>query len=609
MTLEQTADKIESERSKFSTITLKVAGEAGMGIFASGEMLAKAWARAGYDVFTYTEYPSLIRGGHNTYHIRIGDEPVRSQVQHVDILIALNEESIHLHLDEMTPQGMIIYDSTKVRKWKPEDSPRKDVRFLGIPMLDTALKAGGTKITKNVVAVGAVMALVGLPRDYLDAVIRHQFGKRPKIAEMNIHVAKAGYDYLIENIGEKLFKIQLKAGESKQKMLINCSDALSMGLIKGGLKAYFGYPMTPATPVLTFLTQHQKEFELVCFQVEDELAAINFAIGASVMGARAACGTSGGGFSLMTEAFGLAGSAEIPLVVVEAMRPGPSTGLPTWTGQGDLLFVAFASQGDFPRAILAPGDHEEHFELGFKALNLAEKYQMPVVILTDKWAVTSQATVPVFDTSNLKIERGKIITPENYKDILTEGVEFKRYEFTEDGISLRSIPGVPGATHRVSGNEHDEYGHINEDAENRRKMMDKRMKKLETLKNNKEDWPDPKIHGYPLEESDIAIISWGTTKQIILEAIARLEHRGIKASLIHVSHVWPFPTEFFESIKDKVKKTIVIENNYIGHFNKLLRQEALFDTDYQFFKDDGRPFFPEEITEKIEEIFSEQLSN
>ncbi len=588
-------------RDAFTRLTLKVGGEAGMGIFASGEMFAKACAHAGYEVFTYTEYPSLIRGGHNTYHVRVANEPVRSQVRHVDILIALNEETIHLHMDEMSENGIILYDTNKVRNWTPELSPRDDVRFLGIPMLDLAMKAGGTRITKNVVAVAAAMSLVGLPGHYLDDIIRSQFRKKPDVAEMNIKVAKAGYDFATKEIGEK-FKIQLEPREDKRKMLISAVEAIGMGLIKGGLKAYFGYPMTPATGVLTFLAQHQREYDLIAFQVEDELAAINFSIGANLMGVRAATGTSGGGFSLMVEAFGLASAAEIPVVIIEAMRPGPSTGLPTWTDQGDLSFVTFASQGDAPRVILAPGDPEEHFYLSFKALNIAEKYQMPVVVLTDKWSVTSQATVEPFDMSNLKIDRGKLITKENIEDYLKKYGEYKRYMFTEDGISPRSIPGTPNATYRATGNEHDEYGHISESAENRIKMMEKRMKKLETLKKNKDDWPDPQIFLHPVEEADVTFICWGSNKHIVLEAAKHLEFRGVKASVIHVSHVWPFPTEFFKEVMPKAKKTIVVETNYSGQFNRLLKQETVMSPDHLFVKYDGRPFYPEEICLKAWKI-------
>ena len=459
---------------KDNGLSWKIGGEAGYGIMTTGLIFAKVCSRAGLRVFDHIEYPSLIRGGHNTYQVRAEVEEVFSHVKHLDLLVALNEETIDKHKEELAPGGGIIYDGDVIPLSK-EDLRREDVKLYHIPLLRLAEESGGRRIMINSVALGASFALIGFDFEMISDVIRDVYrGKAKETIEFNIKAAKLGYDYVKSKGMEKDFRRKLPKVAGKRRMLLTGNEAVGLGAIKAGCKFYAAYPMTPSSSILHFMASQERNFSLVVKHTEDEIAAINMAIGAGFAGARAMTATSGGGFSLMSEAIGLAAMTETPIVVVVSQRPGPSTGLPTRTEQGDLMFVLHASQGDFPRFVIAPGDIEECFYKTIEAFNLGEKYQCPVILILDKYLSESHKAAEEFDVSGIKIDRGRLLSNEELERI----EEFKRYEFTETGISPRTIPSQRGGIFTATGNEHDETGYLSENKLFRTKMMDKRFRKF-----------------------------------------------------------------------------------------------------------------------------------
>jgi 2-oxoglutarate ferredoxin oxidoreductase subunit alpha len=372
------------------------------------------------------------------------------------------------------------------------------------------------------------------------------------------------------------------------------NEAICLGAIKAGCKFFAAYPMTPINSIISFFAAKAEELEMIYFQPEDEICGINAAIGASFAGVRSMVATSGGGFSLMVESYGLAGMTETPLVIIEGQRPGPSTGLPTWTSQGDLRFVLHASQDDFPRIVLAPGDQEECFWLTIEAFNLADKYQTPVVILTDKYLAESYKSVDYFDESNIKIDRGLIMSLQQQKK------EYQRYKITDSGISPRPFVGREALTFIANSDEHNEFGFSDEDAEIRKKMMEKRMRKLITCQN---EIPDPKIYGDL--KSKILLISWGSSKGPVLEAQKILKENNISTKFLHLNFINPLPINFlnnFFASLNKEDKVLIIEQNIAGQLAGLIREKTGFFIDNHLLKYDGRPFFPEEIVKKVKEI-------
>ncbi len=385
-------------------LSWKIGGEAGFGIKSAGMMLAKIFMKTGYETFDYTEYPSLIRGGHNTYQVMVDILEVNSVTKSVDILVALNQETIDLHRDELSVDSVVIYDQDKIKNIRPQEH----VNFLPIA-LTTIAKQSGSEVMRNVVALGATLAILQQPRNIADQVIRENFkNKGTEIVKNNLQALAAGYKEA-KKIFHQDFMCQLPVVKKNNNILIASNEALALGAIANGLNFYAGYPMTPSSTILQYVAQVAEKTGIVVKHAEDEISVINMTLGAAHVGARAMTATSGGGFALMTEALGLAGITETPIVIVDCQRPGPATGLPTWTEQGDLQFVLRAAQGDFPRIVIAPGDTVEAFHIGAEALNLAEIYQTPVIVLLDKFISEGSSTVPEFSTRVLKIRRVKLL--------------------------------------------------------------------------------------------------------------------------------------------------------------------------------------------------------
>ncbi len=566
-------------------INVVVGGEAGAGVLVAGTVLAKTCVRSGLYTYVMNEYPSIIRGGHVWCSVRICDRKVYSQKYSIDILIALNEETIERHHDRLNERGVVIVDEETSRL------PLNDLRVLKVPLTKITREVGGQQVMRNSVAVGAAAALLNLDIQVLSQVILDTF--RKEIAKINVELARKGYEY-VKNSGISQTSLIISRSQSSNKTLIlTGNDAIALGAIKAGMTFYAAYPMTPASPILHFLATFQKEYDIVVLQPESEIAAINMVIGAAYAGARAMTATSGGGFSLMTEALGQAAMTEVPVVIVVAQRPGPSTGLPTYTAQGDLMFVLHASQGEFPRVVIAPGDVDEAFYLTIEAFNIAEKFQVPVIILTDKHLAESCMTTEEFDESKIKIDRGELIVGEYRGD-----EPYKRYKITETGVSPRAIPGTRNAIVKANTSEHDEYGFGTTVPSKVKAMVDKRFRKMKYIEEYVYGLEPIKTYG----DGDILLITWGSPKGAILEAMRDLNKEGIKTKLAQIVFLEPFPAETLKNILQEASKVILIENNKTAILNMLLNQYLHVDVKEKLLKYDGRPFYPHEISEKVKSV-------
>ncbi len=574
-------------------LTWKLGGKAGEGIMATGIIFSHSCSRGGLHVFDINEYPSLIKGGHNTVQVRVEDREIFSQVKEVNVLIALNKETIYLHKDEISRGGGIIYDSAEVIERK---DIREDIRLYPLPFANIIKETGAQAIMKNNLALGASIALIDYDFEILAGVIKDTFKRKgDKIINENISAARAGFDYVKKNFPND-FNYKLEKTGTHKRMLLTGNDAICMGAIKAGCKFYAAYPMTPASSILHFMAANERRFNIVVKHTEDEISAINMAIGAGFAGVRAMCGTSGGGFCLMSEGYGLAGMIEVPVVIIMAMRPGPSTGLPTWSEQGDFKFVLNASQGDFPRPVLVPGDNDECFFLTAEAFNIAEKYQTPVVVLTDKYLAESHKTTDKFDTGRITLNRGVYASPAELAES-PETTFFKRYKFTENGVSPRTIPGMKKGIYTATSDEHDEEGTITEEIEERIKMMQKRMRKLDALA---KELKHPDLVGP--KDAGVTIIAAGSTKGPIKEAMIVLEKEGVSVNYLQILYLSPFPAEKVAKVMDSAKKTVVVENNFTGQLADIIMEKTGRSVSRRILKYDGRPFYPEEIRDAIKDV-------
>ncbi len=572
------------KKEKPTTITsVKIGGQAGQGIKSMGLMLAKHAVRSGYCIYDQIEYPSLIRGGHNVMQVSFSSEEVLAPQKLTDLLIALNQETIDLHGSTLKKTGAIIFNSDNTADTSKVD---KNILLCGIPLSSIAKEAGGDELFINIGAVGAAIALLGGNLATLQELIKEEFkDKTEEIIASNLHAAENGYEHITKsykNAVNNLLKPIETVNSFIPRMVISGNEAVALGAISAGMQFASIYPMSPVSNIMHVLAANQDKYSYVFKQAEDELSAINMAIGASFAGARSLTSTSGGGFCLMTEGYGLAGITETPVVVIEGMRGGPATGLPTWSEQGDLQFVLHAHQGDFPRIVLAAGDAKEAFELTMEAFNLADKYQTPIVLLIDKNICENDQSYQMFEVVTYKVDRGKFI------DEPSE--DYKRYKFEKDGISLRSVPGA-GNFFLANSDEHDEYGYSTEEIEMRNKMHEKRMQKLVTCE--KEDMAEPEIFGP--EEADITIVSWGSNKGSILQAIKNYKN----VNYLHVTWMNPFPTEAVKKVLSSAKHVIDVECNYTAQFANLIREKTGIEITDKLLKYDGRQIFPEEVEEKI----------
>lgn len=572
-----------------NSVTWKIGGESGFGIMASGTMLARTFSRHGYHTFATNEYPSLIRGGHNIITVRVACQKFDSLTQDLHILAALNKETVDIHKDELNDRAVILFDPQDF-EWKPEHFSRK-VTLIPIPLREMVKEKSADPVMRNTILLGATVAVMDGDFSWLHEVISDQFKKKgEKVISFNVDLAKVGYDH-IKSAMNKSDCFELDKVEKKEDALVlNASEALALGAIRGGMKFAAIYPMTPINSVISFFADHAKQVGIVYKQPEDEIAGMNMAVGASYAGVRSMVATSGGGFALMTEALSLAGMMELPVVIDMGMRVGPATGMPTWTEQGELRFVIHAGHGEFARIVLAPGNCEECFTFTREAFNLADKYQIPVFVLTDKYLNESLWCVPqsVF-TAPYQINRGKFVKEGEFS------APFKRYQVdAEDGISARVNPGVKNGQYYSNAYEHDEVGHVTEDPKLRAAMAAKRLKKFAAMESD--IWA-PKVYGD--EHPEITLLAWGSTIGPVLEAQKMLTAKGKKVRVIQYQWVFPFPAKQTTELLSQKSRVIDIEQNGTGQLTSLIREFTGIVIEEKILKNDGRPFFPEEIVERI----------
>lgn len=572
-----------------------VGGEAGFGIMASGLLLIRTFSRGGLKAITINDYPSLIRGGHNVILVRVANHEIFATDNHVDILIALNRETIDFHKDELVEGAAVVFDHESFGVTEPEFS--KKTNLFPIPLMKLSKEAGGDVLMRNTVALGAVLALTEYGVDLLEGVIRDQFGhKGEEVVQKNMQLAQKGFDY-IEAQFPQGYQIKLTPQKEQPKqMVLTGNEAVGLGAIAAGMKFFAAYPMTPINGLLYYLAGVAEKAGFVYKQPEDEIAGINMAIGASFAGVRSMVATSGGGYSLMVEGTSLAGMIEQPVVIIFGQRPGPATGLPTWTTQSDLHFVLNAGQGEFPRLVLAPGDVEEAYYLTTVAFNLAEKYQTPVFVMVDKYLCETYFTASYNTIFSLpiKIDRGKMMSSEEQE----KDLETKRYLLTDDGISPRPIPrpGAKRGIYRSNSDEHDEYGYSIEEAELAKKMIEKRNKKLTIAQS---EAPEPVLYGS--KQAKHTFVGWGSTKGVMLEVIRQLTEQGQPelVNYLHINWINPFPSVAVRTILTQAIHVVDIEGNYHSQLADWIQVKTGITIKDKITKYDGRPFFPAEIITEI----------
>lgn len=573
----------------------KVGGEQGEGIDSTGEIFAWTLHRLGYYVYAYRHFMSRVKGGHTNYKIRVADRQNGHHGDDLHVLVAFDQETVNYNWHELTEDAVVIAEGTTGEIVPPEEA---NVHFYPIPLTGLAREAGNA-IMKNMVAVGVSAAIVGLtPEDFL-AFIEDKFqSKGPEVVASNLNAVRVGYNYYNEHFGNVHFNLPPKPqNQSGKRLLISGNEALALGALTAGCRVFAAYPITPATEIMYAMVKYMPMYGGAVIQTEDEIAAVNMALGANFAGARAMTSTSGPGFSLMMETLGLAGMSETPLVIVDVQRSGPSTGLPTKTEQSDINEMLYGSHGEFPRIVLAPTSIEECFVYGMEAFNLAEKYQCPVIVASDLYMGMSKGSVDGLDISRVHIDRGKLVGQKDLAGV-RKG-EFKRYEITADGISPRAVPGLKGGKFIALGNEHNEYGIEMEDQIMRTEQVNKRARKLYGFND---------LVGVSLDgpvDAELALVGFGSTKGLIKEAKEALESQGMKVSHVQVSLLNPFPVEVVRPYIEKAENVIVVELNSTGQLAGQLREHyGHQDHIAPCLKYNGDPMTVKEVLARVREVFS-----
>ena len=572
---------MEKYPAKKDDISIVLCGAAGQGVQTVEQLLTHLFKRSGYNLFSTKEYMSRVRGGSNSTELRVSSRRVRAYVDRIDILFPLNYEALK-HVEHRINRETIILGE-KEKLLGPDSG--EDTAVIDVPLSDIASEIGGP-IYANIIATGVLAALFAIDMDSIIEELSGRFSvKGEAVMANNRRAAERGYEIGANLVSSGTVSISMnKDSGVAEDIIISGGEAVGMGAIAGGCNFISSYPMTPSTSVLTFLAQQSKAFDIVTEQAEDEIAAMNMAIGAWYAGARGMVTTSGGGFALMTEGLSLAGIMESPMVIHLAQRPGPATGLPTRTQQGDLELALYSGHGEFPRIIFAPGTLEEAFKLTAKAFNLADKYQVPVFILTDQYFIDSYYNISRIDASSCKIERYTVPTDKDYK----------RYALTENGISPRGIPGNGEGLVVVDSDEHDEAGHLTENHNIRISMMDKRLGKTALLQ---QEAVPAEILGN--RECKNLIVCWGSTFTIASEAVRRIGRDDI--SLVHFSQVYPLHPDTATLMK-KAGRLVIVENNATSQFSRVLKIHADIDIETKIVKYNGLAFSVEEVADRLRDV-------
>ena len=568
--------------------SIAIGGAAGQGIATPGNIVAQIFARRGLHLNAYNAFQSIVRGGHIFLTIRARDDEANSHGDKLDLLLCLNQDTMDRHLNLMGAGSRVLYNGDSI---KPGDAA-EGVELCPLPIAELT-DDSRNRLVQNTVAVGAFMHLVGLDFGILEEGTRQRFARQGEaVVEENVKVARAGYEHAVAN-----FTPFPQAAPQGRKPLATWTgnQALAMGGAAAGVKFYAAYPMSPSTGVLHWMAQNARTMGIMVRQMEDEIAVANTVIGAAHTGVRAMCATSGGGFALMTEAIGMAGMMEVPAVFIDVMRAGPSTGVPTKTEQGDLWQALGASQGDFERLVVAPLNALDAYNTMPELFNLTDELQVPGIVLSDLLISEGTSTVdPNLIDAHPVIDRGELIT----KGSATNG--YKRYEYTESGVSPRAVPGIEGYVHVVATDEHDEDSLLISDEftnpHKRRTMVEKRARKLTDLQSKV---AAPKLEGPA--DADVTLIGWGSTYNVIKDAVADLAAQGITASHLPIKWIVPLHGPAITTVMTQAKFTIIIENNYSGQFARYLRSETGLSASGHIRKYDGEPFAPHHIVEAVVE--------
>lgn len=581
----------------------KISGEAGFGITTIGLTAAKIVTRRGLYAFGYAEYPSLIRGGFTTYELTVSDAPMATLKETLDVLVCLRQDGFDRDKHRLHPASVVLFDKDTVKV-------EGDFVAIPLPLKEIRTKHKAFQVMANVVSLGATLAVFGWDLQSFEKLVSQEFARKgQEVIDHNRTLAKEGYDYVVQLIGAQpelaqklkqfivnnsIIKDHPQEVKAYDTMVLSGSDAFSLGSVIADCRAYYAYPMSPSSTALTTLAAWAKKTGMVVRHVEDEIAVISEALGSSFAGVRASVGTSGGGFALMVESISYAGVAELPIVIYLAQRPGPATGLPTWTGQGDLLFAVNAGHGEFPKIVLSPGDVQEMIELTSEAYNLADIYQTAVILITEKMMAESHHSLPSswlksFESS-YQVDRGNIVTATTQNPYL-------RYKNSETGISEALIPGLQeGVWWQANSYEHTEDSHTTEEAPDIVLQVEKRKKKTATYL--KKHFKGPKVYGN-LDESKVVFVSYGSNKPAILYAQSILSEQGIKTAFLHFTHIYPLSLEIIKPYFDKKAVYVLIENSLEGQFGKLLKQEIGVEIEKQLLRYDGRPITADDIVKFV----------
>ena len=579
---------------EMDSLSVRVAGESGEGIVTVGDIIAWVAGTSGHWVYTFRTFPAEILGGHVVFQVRIGMEPVDSIGDDIDVVVALNQEASDKHYRLIRDGGAMIYDSDVVSDAGLE---RDSVRLVGVPMNLLAKEIGvGAKAGKNLIMIGAVAQMLGMSHDTAEEVVIRRLGKRKELLEANLLGLKTGYDWAEANVKASFDDLHLpQVARRDERLILTGNQALSMGALAAGLKFFAGYPITPASDIMEFLAVELPRFGGVMVQAEDEMAAMAMCMGASFSGQRAMTATSGPGMALMLELLGHASMSEVPVVLVNIQRAGPSTGMPTKTAQADLWMALYGGNDEAPRIVLAPTTVSDCFTQMVNALNMAERYQMPVVVLSDQALSSRLETIEPWELENLpRLERVVADAPKDDEAYL-------RYKLTDDGISPMALPGTPGAYYTAEGLEHLESGAPNYEPEQHTIMMEKRWRKLETAYQEYRRWPDM-WERFGADTPDVGVICWGATEGAVREAVARQVRRGRRVSAFVPKVLCPLPREELLDFVAGCKAVLVPEVNMRGQLAGALRSELGIDS-YRLNKYAGLPFTPGEIEAKIDALY------
>ncbi len=574
-------------------LVVKVAGESGQGVNSVGEILTKSFKETGHYVFGYREYPSLIKGGYSSFQIEISEMPMSASSSQCDVLCCLSRVSVHAYLKSLRPGGQLLH-TLKALTFRADEQAFIEQNQIKIEFVDAVKIAedlGGRWIMANTVVIGVLLELLQLPETVVTRVLKEEFANKPQVLDINLQCVQAGLKYPLTTLSSP----QIPAGtkpELDDAYLMTGNHGIALGAVSAGVRAYYAYPMTPSSSILTILANWSHQTGMLVKKIDYEISVAQLTVVSMFMGTRALCGTSGGGFDLMTETVSMAGMTETPFVCVLGQRPGPATGLPTWTSAADLNLAVYGGHGEFGRCVVAASDLESAYRLVGEAFNVAEKYQLPVILLTEKQIAESLYCIEKLPTP-APIERS-LVSPANLENLKP----VDRYEITESGISKRWVPGQSTATYDANSDEHLPDGSLTELAEPSKAQYDKRLRKEQTLL---AELPEPEYYGDP--DAQLVFVGWGSVKGVILDTleILRRNQSSHKVGYVHYEYVYPVRTDLVEELHQHVgERLVLIENNYLGQLGALINQKTDWQFSKKLLKYDGRPFFIEDVLNYIE---------